>query len=216
MKLDKLKYLVVGAGFFGSVIAERIANDMKQHVMLIDKRRHFGGNSHSSVDSSTGIEYHTYGSHIFHTKNEKVWNYVNQFATFNNYRHKVLTRHKNSTYIMPINLSTINKLYHVDLSPDEAEELIKKEVEKEGIVSPGNFEEKARSLIGSKLYNAFIKGYTIKQWEVDTQKLPASIITRLPVRYNHQYDYFDDPYQGIPFHGYTALFEKILSNKSLV
>jgi UDP-galactopyranose mutase len=215
MELKKTKYLIVGAGFFGAVIAERIANDKNELVVVIDKRDHIGGNSYSKIDDETGIEYHKYGSHIFHTSNEKVWRYINRFCTFNNYRHKVLTTYRNKVYQMPINLDTINSFYGMNLKPFEAKEFLRSEIEKEKIEIPSNFEEKAISLMGRRLYEAFIKGYTIKQWGIDPKLLPSNIITRLPVRYDYNNYYFDDPWQGIPLEGYGSLFEKILKHKNI-
>jgi len=215
VELQNLKYLVVGAGFFGSVIAERIAEDMGQRVAVIDKRNHIGGTSFSEEDKETGIEYHTYGSHIFHTSIEKVWRYINRFCTFNSYRHKVLTTYDNRIYQLPINLETINAFYGLNLKPSEAENFIKAEIEKEGIGKPHNLEEKAISLIGKPLYQAFIKGYTTKHWGTDPRNLPADIITRLPVRFTYKTDYFDDPWQGIPRGGYGELFKNILSHKNI-
>ena len=212
MNLNDCKYLIVGSGIFGSVIAERIANDIGEHVTIIEKRSHIGGNCYTKTDDKTGIEEHCYGSHIFHTSNTKVWDYINRFCKFNTYRHKVLTRYKGQTYVMPINLSTINMLYGLDLKPFEADSFIKTEADSEGIISPANLEEKAISLIGRPLYEAFIKGYTQKQWNIDPKELPESIITRLPVRTNHNYDYFDDIWQGIPLDGYTAIFNRLTAN----
>jgi UDP-galactopyranose mutase len=212
--LDNLKYLVVGTGFFGSVMAERIAEDKGERVIVIDKREHIGGASFSKVDGETGIEYHKYGSHIFHTAIEKVWQYINRFCTFNSYRHKVLTTYHNKVYRMPINLQTINAFYGLNLTPAEAESFIKSEVDKEQISNPTNLEEKAISLIGKPLYEALIKGYTAKHWGTDPKTLPAEIITRLPVRFNYKSDYFDDPWQGIPIEGYGRLFEKMLAHRN--
>ncbi|NJD38925.1 MAG: UDP-galactopyranose mutase [Geobacter sp.] len=212
MDLNGLQYLVVGGGFFGAIIAERIANNLGQRVLVIDKRNHIGGNSYSAPDPETGIDCHCYGSHIFHTSNRNVWEYLAWFTGFNSYRHKVLTRYQGRTFIMPINLSTINSLYNLDLSPEEAACFIKEEAAREGITTPANLEEKAISLIGRPLYEAFIRGYTIKQWQTDPRNLPESIITRLPVRCGHHYDYFDDRWQGIPWDGYGALFERILKH----
>lgn len=215
MDFQNLKYLVVGAGFFGSVIAERIAEDMGERVAVIDKRDHLGGASFSKEDGETGIEYHMYGSHIFHTSIEKVWRYINRFCTFNSYRHKVLTTYENKIYQMPINLETINAFYGLNLKPSEAENFIKEEIKKESIHNPNNLEEKAISLIGRPLYEAFIKGYTMKHWGTDPKNLPAQIITRLPVRFNYKTDYFDDPWQGIPAEGYGELFKTMLSHKNI-
>jgi len=215
MNLEGLKYLVVGAGFFGSVIAELIAADKGERVVVIDKRHHLGGNSYSEIDKETGIEYHKYGSHIFHTSDQEVWRYINRFCTFNNYRHKVLTTFNNKTYQMPINLETINAFYGVNLKPAEAENFIKSEIEKEQLVNSINLETKAISLIGRPLYEAFIRGYTFKHWGTDPRNLPADIITRLPVRFSYKSDYFDDPWQGIPQRGYGELFKNLLAHQNI-
>ena len=215
MDLQNLKYLVVGAGFFGSVIAERIAEDKGERVVVVDKRHHIGGGSFSEVDTETGIEYHKYGSHIFHTSITDVWKYINRFCTFNSYRHKVLTSYDKKIYQIPINLETINSFYGISLTPVEAEEFIKREIKKENIVNPTNLEDKAISLIGRPLYEAFIKGYTTKHWGTDPRNLPANIITRLPVRFNYKSDYFDDPWQGIPSEGYGELFKKLLAHQNI-
>lgn len=215
MDLNNLKFLVVGAGFFGSVIAERIANDMNEHVALIDNRPHFGGNCYSEVDDETGIEFHKYGTHIFHTSDEQVWQYINRFTRFNGYRHQVLSMYKNKVYQMPINLETINTFYGVNLKPYEVDDFINKEIEKGKIDMPKNLEEKAISQIGRPLYEAFIKGYTEKHWKKDPKLLPISIINRLPVRKNYDENYFFDPWQGIPLIGYSEIFKQILSNKNI-
>ena len=209
-------YLVVGAGFFGSVIAERIANDLGSRVLVIDKRPHIGGNCYSETEPETGIEVHRYGSHIFHTSSKKVWDYITRFAEFNSYHHQVLTTYKNKVYQMPINLETINSFYDLNLKPSEAQEFIRNEARKERIKEPKNLEEKALSLIGRPLYEAFIKGYTIKQWDKDPKELPPTIITRLPVRYDYSEDYFVDArWQGIPLKGYKAVFERLLDSANI-
>jgi len=212
----KCDYLIVGSGFFGSVLAERIANDLGDKVLVIDKRSHIGGNCFSEKDEETGIEFHKYGTHIFHTSSKKAWDYITQFTEFNNYHHQVLTTYKNKVYQMPINLETINSFYNINLKPFEVGEFIKKEIEKEGIQDPSNLEEKAISLIGRPLYEAFIKGYTIKQWDADPKDLPAKIITRLPVRYNYREDYFHTSrWQGIPYDGYTKIFQNLLKSPNI-
>jgi UDP-galactopyranose mutase len=209
-------YLIVGAGFFGSVIAERIANDLNKRVLVIDRRDHIGGNCYSSEDQSTGIEYHVYGTHIFHTSDREVWTYIMQFTEFNGYHHQVLTKYQNKVYQMPINLETINAFYDKDFKPQEAKEFIDREVKKENIEHPQNLEEKAISLIGRPLYEAFIKGYTIKQWEKDPKELSASIINRLPIRFDYCEDYFQNcRWQGIPIGGYTKIFERLLSSPNI-
>src|SRR5690606_22197134 len=154
MEFSELKYLIVGSGFFGSVIAERIANELGEKVLVIDKRDHIGGNCHSLDDPETGIHYHLYGTHIFHTDNERVWKYINRFTTFNGYYHQVLTTFKGKVYQMPINLETINSFYNVNLKPYEVDDFLKKEIEKEPYPEPKNFEEKAISMIGRPLYEA--------------------------------------------------------------
>lgn len=212
MELNGLKYLVVGAGFYGSVLAERIANELKEKVLVIDVRDHIGGNSFSYVDEQTGVEVHKYGSHIFHTANAKVWDYVQRFTKFNNYRHRVLTNHKGKIYSMPINLMTINRFFGKNLTPAEAAEFIQAKIQAEKIPNPRNLEEKAISLIGRELYEAFIKEYTQKQWETPLTELPENIITRLPVRMNFNDFYFSDPYEGMPVDGYGKIFERMLSH----
>lgn len=215
MDFKHLKYLVVGSGFYGSVIAERIANDLDEHVVIIDKRAHIGGNCFSETDNETGIEYHKYGTHVFHTSIRNVWNYINRFTEFNGYRHQVLSSYQGRIYQMPINLETINAFYGLNLRPFEVAEFLKSEIARENIGVPKNLEEKAISQIGRPLYKAFIKGYTEKQWQKDPRLLPASIIERLPLRYNYNESYFFDQWQGIPADGYTALFKRLLTNRKI-
>lgn len=216
MSYNGLKYLVVGSGFWGAVFAERIASVLNEKVLVIDKRNHMGGNSYSEVHSDTGIEIHKYGCHIFHTGSQKVWDYINRFSRFNNYKHKVLTTHKNKVYPMPINLATINMYYNLNLKPSEAEIFIKEEVSKSKINEEAkNLEEKAISLIGKPLYEAFIKGYTQKQWGTNPKELPNEIITRIPVRTDYNLNYFESLYEGVPIQGYNKLFQNLLSNKNI-
>lgn len=203
---------VIGSGFFGAVIAERIAADAGMPVTVIEKRRHIGGNSWSETCKKTGIECHIYGSHIFHTSDEQTWAYVNRFTDFNEYRHRVMTTYKNTVYSMPINLTTINSFYDIDLLSTEVESFIAEEVAKEAVNSPKNLEEKAISLIGRPLYTAFIKGYTMKQWEKDPCELSPDIISRLPVRNDANDRYFSDKYEGIPLDGYGNLFSRLLDH----
>ncbi len=212
----KTDFLIVGSGFFGAVIAERISNVLNKKVLVIEKRNHIGGNCYSEIDKKTGIEYHSYGTHIFHTSNEKVWKYINKFTSFNNYRHQVLTTYKNKIYQMPINLETINSFYNKNLSPSDAIKFIDTIAKKENIKNPKNLEEKAISMIGKKLYEAFIKNYTTKHWGVSPKNLPASIFNRLPIRFSYNEDYFNHcKYQGIPIEGYTKIFEKLLNHKNI-
>ena len=212
---EKADYSVVGCGFWGSVFAERIATVLDKKVLIIDKRNHIGGNCYSDVDKETNIEFHKYGSHIFHTSSKKVWDYLNKFGKFNTYRHKVITVHKGKHYIMPINLLTINDFYGLNLQPYEAEKFLAQEIEKSGIKEPKNLEEKAISQVGRPLYEAFIKNYTEKQWNCDAKDLPSSIFDRLPVRRNFRTSYFEDDFEGIPVDGWTKLFQNMLDNQNI-
>jgi UDP-galactopyranose mutase len=204
--------IVVGAGFYGATIAERVANVLGRRVLILERRRHIGGNCYSEEDRETGIEYHKYGSHLFHTNNEDVWQYVNQFTSFTNYRHRVLTIHRGQIYTMPINLGTICAFFGRHMTPTAARELIQTHSDASNGGTPRNLEEKAISLIGRPLYEAFIRGYTKKQWQTDPRDLPAGIISRLPVRFNFEPYYFEDRYEGLPEEGYTALFNRMLSS----
>lgn len=214
-KVKDFKVIVVGAGFFGATIAERVANHAGIPVLVVDRRPHAGGNAWSEIERSTGIEYHVYGSHLFHTGNEEVWRYINRFSEFTEYRHRVFTVHRGQVYSMPINLGTISTYFRRQLSPDEARDLIRSEIAREGLTAPANLEEKAISLVGRSLYEAFIKGYTAKQWQADPRQLPASIITRLPVRLTFDDRYFSDSYEGLPRLGYGAVFRNMLSSPNV-
>ena len=203
-----MDFLVVGAGFFGLTVARELA-DSGHHVLVIDRRNHIGGNAYSAVDVETGIEVHEYGSHLFHTNNQMVWDYANRFTSFTPYIHRVYAKHRGQVYPLPINLGTINQFFKRDYTPQEARGLIALyAAEMEGI-APTNLRDKAISLIGRPLYEAFIEGYTEKQWQTNVEDLPASIISRLPVRYTYDNRYFDDQYQGLPVKGYTAWLENM-------
>jgi UDP-galactopyranose mutase len=210
--LSEYKVCIVGSGFFGAVMAERISRELDQPVLIVEKRAHVGGNCHTRFDEQTGIETHEYGTHIFHTSSGRVWDYINRFSGFNEYRHRVLTIHRDHVYSMPINLYTINQFYGAALTPQEAKQLVEREIAKEAIGIPTNFEEKGISLIGRALYEAFIKGYSQKQWETDLKTLPPTIISRLPVRYHYNDRYFDDLHEGIPLEGYSGIFRKMLDH----
>lgn len=202
--------IIVGAGLFGATMAERIAAERTHPVTVIDRRPHIAGNCWSDIAPGTEIERHVYGSHIFHTSHDDVWDYVNRFSLFNNYRHTVYTTWKDKVYSMPINLATINAFYGITLRPDEVAAFLEKET---GIVAePRNLEEKAVSLIGRPLYEAFIKGYTWKQWDKDPCELSPDIITRLPVRSSYNNRYFSDTHEGIPLCGYGELVRRMLSS----
>ena len=215
IELADFRYVVAGSGFFGAVLAERIATVLNEPVVVLERRDHLGGNSYSEKDAQTGIEYHRYGSHLFHTSSEDVWTYVNRFSKFTNYRHRVFTRHGGRTFTMPINLMTLNNFFNVDLKPQEAGAFIAARAAAEPYPNPTNFEEKAISLIGRELYEAFIQGYTAKQWETDPKLLPAEVITRLPVRFNFNDFYFNDIYEGLPVDGYHKIFERMFDNPKI-
>ena len=204
--------IVVGAGIFGLTIAERMANELGKKVLVIDRRDHIGGNCYSEFDKETGIECHKYGAHLFHTSDEEVWKYVNKFTNFTNYVHRVYTTHNNEVFPMPINLGTINQFYHKALSPAEAEELITDEAGKFANVEASNLAEQGIKLIGQPLFDAFIKNYTAKQWQTPAEALPASIITRLPVRYTYNNNYFANKYEGLPAEGYEKLFQNMIDS----
>lgn len=201
-------YIVVGAGFFGSVFA-REAQDAGKSVLVLEKRSHIGGNCYTYEYEGSGITVPLYGPHIFHTDSPEIWSYVQRFSDFNRYQHRPLTTHKNKVYSLPINLGTINSFYGVNLKPAEVPAFLRQRIP--FIAQPQNFEEKAISLVGPDLYDAFFKGYSTKQWKTDLTKLPADLITRLPVRFSYYDSYYDDPYQGMPVNGYTAIFDGLLS-----
>jgi UDP-galactopyranose mutase len=210
-----MNIVVVGAGFFGAVIAERIVTEVGLPVTIVEQRGHVGGNCWSELCPDTGIEIHRYGSHIFHTSNERVWAYIRRFAEFNSYKHRVLTTAGGRVYPMPINRTTINRFYGLNLAEEDVFSFVSSEAAKEDISVPRNLEEKGISLVGRKLYDAFIKGYTIKQWEKNPVELSPSIITRLPVRNDDNDLYFSDAHEGIPVDGYAEVFERML-NRPLI
>ncbi|MGJ9422956.1 UDP-galactopyranose mutase [Aeromicrobium sp. CF3.5] len=207
--------VVVGSGFFGLTIAERIAREQDRKVVVIDRRDHIGGNAYSENDPETGIEVHRYGAHLFHTSNETVWEYVNRFTTFTGYQHRVYTQHKDVVYPLPINLGTINQFFNAAHSPDEARALIASQAEEFDTATAQNLEEKGISLIGRPLYEAFIRDYTAKQWQTDPTELPAEVIARLPVRYTYDNRYFSDTYEGLPTDGYTAWLERMADHPNI-
>jgi UDP-galactopyranose mutase len=211
MALRDFDVIVVGAGFYGATIAERAAA-LGRKVCVLERRSHVGGNSYSEIDANTGIEFHKYGSHLFHTNSEDVWRYLHRFTTFTNYRHRVLTIHKGQVYSMPINLGTTCAFFGRYLTPAQAQELLRRQTEGANPANARNLEEKAIALIGRPLYEAFIRGYTKKQWQTDPRNLPASIINRLPVRFNFDPYYFNDKYEGLPTDGYTAVFRRMLDS----
>ncbi|MDQ1483550.1 MAG: UDP-galactopyranose mutase [Actinomycetota bacterium] len=204
--------VVVGSGFFGLTVAQQCAQKLGLNVIVIDRRTHLGGNAYSEADVETGIEVHRYGAHLFHTSNERVWDYANRFTAFTSYQHRVYTTFRGQVFPMPINLGTINQFFAAAYSPDEARALIAEQAGEFSSQSAKNLEEKAISLIGRPLYEAFIKGYTAKQWQTDPTLLEAEIISRLPVRYSYDNRYFNDVHEGLPIHGYTAWLESMASH----
>jgi UDP-galactopyranose mutase len=196
--------ITVGAGLFSLTIAERAASQLGLRVVVLERRDHIGGNAWSEVDPASGVEIHRYGSHLFHCNSKDVWDYVTSFSPFTDYRHFVYTLHAGQVYPMPINLNTICSYFGRAFTPQQAKALIAEQAA-EIAANPANLEEKAISLIGRPLYEAFIRGYTAKQWQTDPQDLPADIITRLPVRFTFNSRYFSDRFEGLPVIGYGRM-----------
>ena len=203
---------MVGSGFFGLTIAERAASQLGKRVLIIEKRSHIGGNAFSQPEPETGIEVHQYGAHLFHTSNERVWNYVTQFTKFTDYQHRVFAMHDGKAYQFPMGLGLICEFFGKYYSPDEARALIKEQASEVNTEDATNLEEKAISLIGRPLYEAFVRDYTAKQWQTDPKELPASNITRLPVRYTFNNRYFNDTHEGLPVDGYAAWLRAMIDH----
>jgi len=203
--------IVVGAGLYGLTVAERAAS-AGVRVLVVDKRNHLGGNAYSEKEATTGIEVHRYGAHLFHTSNERVWEYVNRFTKFTNYVHRVYTTHKGVAYPMPVNLGTINQFFAAAMGPAAARALVAEQAAELAGREPSNFVEKGISLVGRPLYEAFFMNYTAKQWQTAPEELPASIVTRLPVRYTYDNRYFSDTHEGLPVDGYNAWFERMVDH----
>ena len=204
--------VVVGSGLFGLTIAEQAASRWGLRVAIVERRSHLGGNAYSEIDPETGIEVHKYGAHLFHTSNERVWEYVNRFTSFTSYVHRVWTTVDGVVYPMPVNLGTINQFFSAAYGPDEARALIAQQAAEVDGQEITDFESKGGSLVGRPLFEAFFKNYTAKQWQTDPKDLPASIISRLPVRYNYDSRYFNDKYEGLPVDGYTAWMERMVAS----
>lgn len=204
-------YLIVGAGLFGSVFAYEATKKGKT-CLVVDKRKHIGGNVYT--ENIKGINVHKYGAHIFHTSNKMIWDYIQQFATFNRYTNSPIAIYKDEVYNLPFNMNTFSKLWGIK-TPQEAKEIIENQRKKSGIINPSNLEEQAISLVGKDIYEKLIKGYTQKQWGKSCDKLPSFIINRLPVRFTYDNNYFNDLYQGIPAGGYTQIFEKMLASSEV-
>jgi UDP-galactopyranose mutase len=213
--LSDVDLVVVGSGFFGLTVAERVAEELGRKVLVIDRRAHIGGNAYSEAEPETGIEVHRYGAHLFHTSNEKVWEHVNRFTKFTSYVHKVYTNHKGEVFPLPINLGTINQFFRGAYSPSEARALVQQQAGEFDAATAENLEEKGIALIGRPLYEAFIRDYTAKQWQTDPKELPAEVISRLPVRYNYDNRYFNDTHEGLPVDGYTAWLERLADHPNI-
>jgi UDP-galactopyranose mutase len=207
--------MVVGSGFFGLTVAERTAGLLGKRVLVLDRRDHIGGNAYSEPEPETGIEIHRYGAHLFHTSNERVWKYVNQFTGFTKYQHRVFSIYRGQTYPLPINLGTICTYFGRSFTPAEARALVAEQADEIDTADASNLEEKAVSLIGRPLYEAFIRGYTKKQWQTDPTDLPAAVIARLPVRYTFDNRYFNDTYEGLPIDGYTAWLTRMADHPNI-
>lgn len=206
--------VVVGAGLFGLTVAEHAARDGAR-VLVLERRDHIGGNAYDYLDEETGVMVHKYGSHLAHSPNERVWEYFSRFTEFTDYQHRVFANSEGQVYSFPMNLSLISQVYGRYFTPDEAKALIAEEASEIDGSRAQNMEEKAISLIGRKLYDRFIFGYSSKQWQTDPKELDASIITRLPVRYSFDNRYFTDPFQGQPAKGYTAMFEAMAAHPNI-
>ena len=205
-------YAIVGAGFSGAVLArELVSGHDGCRVTVFDARNHIAGNCHTERDPSTGIMVHRYGPHIFHTSRADVWQYVNRFGEFGPYVNRVKASTSRGVYSLPINLHTINQFFGRTMNPREAEAFLGTIADK-SIREPANFEEQALRFIGRDLYEAFFRGYTKKQWGCDPSVLPASILKRLPIRFNYNDSYYDSAYQGIPREGYTEMIRRMLDH----
>ena len=204
-------YLIVGAGLFGAVFAYEASKKGKS-CLVIDKRSHIAGNIYT--EQIEGINVHKYGAHIFHTGDKKVWDYINQFAQFNNYINSPVAVYKDELYNLPFNMNTFSKMWNIK-TPAEAKAKIAEQIAELNIDEPQNLEEQALKLVGTDVYEKLIKGYTEKQWGRPCNELPAFIIKRLPLRFRYDNNYFSDRYQGIPIGGYTQIVEKLLANAEI-
>ena len=200
-------YLIVGAGLYGAVFANEAAKKGKK-CLVVEKRDHIAGNIYTK--EMDGINVHVYGAHIFHTSDKFIWEYINEFAEFNNYVNSPIARYKDELYNLPFNMNTFSRMWGIT-TPAEAKDIVASQIKDLGISEPHNLEEQALSLVGRDVYEKLVKGYTEKQWGRDCKDLPAFIIKRLPLRFTYDNNYFNDRYQGIPIGGYTAIIEKMLS-----
>ena len=210
--MKRYDYLIVGAGLYGAVFARELTRRGKS-CLVIDRRNHIAGNIYT--EKMAGINVHKYGAHIFHTSDREVWEYVNQFAEFNNYVNSPLAVYRDELYNLPFNMNTFSKMWGIR-TPKEARQMIERQVAELGITEPQNLEEQALSLVGTDVYTKLIKGYTEKQWGRDCRELPAFIIRRLPCRFTYDNNYFNDRWQGIPIGGYTQMVEKMLEGADVL
>ena len=208
-----MRYCVVGAGFSGAVIARRLA-EAGHSVIVVDERRHAAGNCHTGRDAATGVMTHWYGPHIFHTADARVWDYVRRFATMMPYDHRVKAKANGRVFSLPVNLLTINQFFGTTLSPLEARAFLAARARGD-IVLPVSFEDQALKFLGPEIYAAFFRGYTRKQWGIEPNALPASILKRMPVRFDYNDSYFAHPHQAMPRDGYTAMVDAILALPSI-
>ena len=208
----KYEYLIAGAGLFGAVFAHEMTLRGKK-CLVVEKRSHIGGNVYTHEQS--GIQVHQYGAHIFHTSRKDIWNYVNQFAEFNQYINSPIAVYHDELYNLPFNMNTFSRMWNVR-TPAEAQAKIREQVESLHITEPKNLEEQALSLVGRDVYEKLVKGYTEKQWGRDCKDLPAFIIKRLPVRLTYDNNYFNDRFQGIPIGGYTQIVEQLLKGSDVL
>ncbi|MEQ8898723.1 MAG: UDP-galactopyranose mutase [Roseovarius sp.] len=208
------KLLMVGAGLSGAVIGRALA-EAGFDITVVDARPHIGGNCHTERDEATGVLVHAYGPHIFHTDDAEVWDYANRFATFKPYINRVKATARGQVFSLPVNLHTINQFFGTTLRPEEARAFIAETQADTTIETPQNFEEQALKFIGRDLYETFFKGYTMKQWGCHPSELPASILKRLPLRFNYDDNYFNHRFQGLPEHGYTEMIARILEHPSI-
>jgi len=208
----KKNFLIIGCGLAGATFA-RLAADQGHRVTIVDQRQHIAGNCHTYQDEESGVEVHQYGPHIFHTNSDKVWNFVNRFAKFNNYVNRVKANTGGRVYGMPINLHTINQFFGKSFNPSQAEAYIEKVRRKD--LTPDNFENYVQHHLGTDLYEGFYKYYTIKHWGLDPKHIPVSTAKRLPIRFNYNDNYFNDRYQGIPIDGYTSMVSQMLDHENI-
>jgi UDP-galactopyranose mutase len=209
-----MNILVIGAGFSGAVAARELAEKLPCSIEVWDERTHIGGNCHTERDFETGVMVHRYGPHIFNTDNERVWSYVQRFGDFRPFTNRVKAVTSKGVFTLPINLLTINQFFGKAFSPAEAEDFIHK-LGDNSIADPANFEEQALKMLGRELYEAFFEGYTVKQWGCHPKELPASILKRLPVRFNYDDNYYNKQFQGIPVEGYTDIIRRILDHPNI-